>query len=125
MNLDDAVRLGTSLRRIDPALLKNGAASAWFKGGEPYFDVFLELAPATGTIEWFQVTLRGRSLTWRPGQRLQTGSTDEYQLSTGLPQSKTIADDSQVDAELVQLVRALLGAQPNEPLLCAARDLLG
>ncbi len=125
MNIDEAIHLGTGLRRIDPALLKHGHTSVWFKGAEPYFDVFLELAPTTGAIEWFQVTLRGRSVTWRSGQPLQTGTTSERQLNAGAPQSTTIIVDACINAEFVKVVHALLGAQHEQLLLRSAHNLLG
>ena len=123
MNTNDAVRLGSSLRRIDPALLKNGDVSVWFKGAEPYLDVFLELSP-TGSIEWLQVTVRGRSLTWGRQHTLRMGRTNELHVSAGVPQSKTLVDDAVVDAAFAHVVVALLGAQPHEPLLCAAGTLV-
>ncbi|HEY9706580.1 MAG TPA: hypothetical protein V6D48_00075, partial [Oculatellaceae cyanobacterium] len=47
MDQYEIATLGASLRQIDQRLLtpakEEGATRVWYQGGEPYFDVFVEL----------------------------------------------------------------------------------
>ena len=121
--LDEAARLGATLRRIDSSLLKAPAGSVWFQGGEPYLDVFIELVGEE--IAWLQVTVRGRSLTWRKSSGVKTGRTNELVVDTGYASSKTLAEDQTLDAETLAFVRAMLGVLVSDPLIRRALDLLG
>lgn len=115
MDHEEISKLGASLRPINPKTLKPGRV--WFYGGEAYFDVFFELCE--GEIDWFQLTLRGRSLTWNARDRLiQTGSTNELVVPdvSYYPASKTIEDDQHPDTGFVNLAKAILQSRPEQPL---------
>lgn len=123
MDYDDVRKLGASLRPINPKTLKPGRI--WFYGGESYFDVFFELCE--DEIDWFQLTLRGRSLTWNARDRtIQTGSTNELVIPdvSYYPASKTIEDDQQPDKGFVNLAKAILQSRPDQPLFQKMLNLL-
>jgi hypothetical protein len=119
MDQDEITALGASLRPIDERLLtpaqEGGTRRVWYQGGEPYFDVFVELRQ--GKIEWFQFTLRGKSLSWRPrASGWQTGRTNEMRTDdlTFYPASKLIESDQQPDAELIELARSILQTRAGD-----------
>lgn len=129
-------QLGVSLRRIDRKLISHPAEGerirVWYQGGEPYFDLFVELREQQ--IEWFQLTLRGRSLSWQQqrdgsadlavrdgetGQSLwQTGVTNELQANDlhFYAASKTIQSDRQVNQTFLELAHAILKTRAGETL---------
>ncbi|WP_072620950.1 hypothetical protein [Spirulina major] len=121
MEQAEITALGQSLRKIDQTLLNReggaGIERVWYQGGEPYFDVFVE---RRGTeIEWFQVTLRGRSLSWyRKGDRWQTGTTNELRTDdvSFYPASKTIESDQHPDTRFFQLIQAILTTRSGDPI---------
>ena len=122
----DPAKLGGSLRRIDAGVLKgpvDGVERIWFQGGEPYFDVHVELDGA-GEIVWIQLSIRGRSITWDAATpKLVTGHTNERAIEdVAHPGSKMIRNDARADEELVRFAVAILSAREDEPLLgrCAA-----
>ncbi|MBD0361787.1 MAG: hypothetical protein ICV55_03230, partial [Coleofasciculus sp. C3-bin4] len=89
----------------------------WYQGGEPYFDVFVELRQ--NKIEWFQLTLRGKSISWNPQiSRLQTGMTNELRSDdvTFYPASKVIDKDRQLDWEFVEVVRSIFQTRAGEEI---------
>lgn len=120
MDQDEIKRLGASLRQIDPGILspaKEGITKVWYQGGEPYFDVVVELRH--GKIEWFQFTLRGKSISWKPGfSGLQTGKTNELQTDdlTFHPASKLIEHNNQKDHKFIEVAGAILQARADEPI---------
>lgn len=121
VDLREAAALGASLRRIDQDFMKSnsaaGATKVWYQGGEPYFDVFLELHGHE--IAWFQFTLRGKSLSWnRQQERLKTGKTNELDAAdfSFFAASKTVQDDPDLDLEFLALVKTILQARPEEAL---------
>jgi hypothetical protein len=120
MDQDEIKRLGASLRQIDPGILspaKEGITKVWYQGGEPYFDVVVELRH--GKIEWFQFTLRGKSISWKPGfLGLQTGKTNELQTDdlTFHPASKLIEHNNQKDHKFIELAGAILQTRADEPI---------
>jgi hypothetical protein len=64
-------------------------------------------------------------LTWKnDNAHVRTGTTNEFDIQAGMPQSKGISVDAQTDLEFVHVARALLGAQAHEPLLLAAQQAL-
>jgi len=120
MNHKEIVALGASLRQIDQKLLtpttKEDDTRVWYQGGEPYFDLFLELRQ--GKIEWFQLTLRGKSLSWNLQlNSWQTGTTNELHTDdlTFYPASKLIESNGQLDWEFIGLVRSILQTRAGEP----------
>ncbi|WP_008310566.1 hypothetical protein [Leptolyngbya sp. PCC 6406] len=125
MKLDEATiqTLGKSLSCINPELMKGDATGAserlWYQGNEPYFDIIVERSQ--DEITWFQITLRGRVLSWRSGQDyLQTGETDELDVSAeaaNYAASKTIRDGSETNWPLVKTVQAIVATRPEDPLL--------
>lgn len=120
MDQDEIKRLGASLRQIDPGILspaKEGITKVWYQGGEPYFDVVVELRH--GKIEWFQFTLRGKSISWKPGfSGLQTGKTNELQTDdlTFHPASKLIEHNNQEDHKFIEVAGAILQTRADEPI---------
>lgn len=120
MDQDEIKRLGASLRQIDPGILspaKEGITKVWYQGGEPYFDIVVELRH--GEIEWFQFTLRSKSISWQPKYSgLQTGKTNELNDNdlTFHPASKLIEQNNQQDDEFIGVARAILQTRANEPL---------
>ena len=121
MDRDEIAALGASLRLIDTRLLtpaqEEGTRRVWYQGGEPYFDVFVELRQ--GKIEWFQFTLRGQSLSWKPKTSgWQTGRTNEMRTDdiTFYPASKLIQSDKHPDNHLIELARLILVTRAGEEI---------
>jgi hypothetical protein len=121
MNRDKITALGASLRWIDQTLLsppkEEGAVRVWYQGGEPYFDVFVDLRD--DQIEWFQFTFRGKSLSWhKKRDRLQTGVTNELAVDdvTYFPASKVIENDTVPDADFIKLAHAILQSRAGEEI---------
>lgn len=119
MDQHEITALGASLRQIDRKLLSPtnaaGATRIWYQGGEPYFDVFVELR--NGKIEWFQFTLRGKSLSWNAALGgWQTGRTNEFRTDdvTFYPASKLIESDYQPDLMLINLAYSILKTRAGE-----------
>lgn len=122
MDQNEIAALGASLRRIEQKLLGparvNGTQRVWYQGGEPYFDVFLELRE--GEIEWFQFTLRGKSLSWNKKQSgWQTGDTNELKVDdiTFYPASKLIRNDNQTDYDFMEVAHSILKTRAGEEIL--------
>ena len=120
MAQDEITALGASLRQIDQRLLtptEAGATRVWYQGGEPYFDVFVELRQ--GKIEWFQFTLRGKSLSWNPQiSGWQTGITNELRTDdiAFYPASKLIESDKQPDLPFLKLAHSILQSRAGEEI---------
>jgi len=120
MNHQKITELGASLRQIDRKLLtpttQKDNTRVWYQGGEPYFDLFVELRQ--GKIEWFQFTLRGKSLSWKPQPySWQTGRTNELHNDdfTLYPASKLIESNRHLDWEFIELVHSILQTRAGEP----------
>jgi hypothetical protein len=120
-NAEEITLLGSSLRIIEPKLLKQsqheGIERIWLQGGEPYFDVFLELQH--NQIIWFQFTLRGKSVSWHSQQpTLQTGVTNELNIDdvSFYAASKTVANDAASDLEFINLVKSILDTRSEEEI---------
>ena len=121
MDQDEIAALGASLRQIDQRLLtpakQEDTTRVWYQGGEPYFDVFVDLRQ--GKIEWFQFTLRGKSISWNPQNSVwNTGATNEMRSddATFYPASKLIESDKQTDLTFIQLVRSILQTRAGEEI---------
>lgn len=118
MNQDEIIALGTSLRRISQKLLKTDPDShvtrIWYQGGEPYFDVFFDLQD--NQVIWFQLTLRGQSLTWRKSQSgLETGCTHEINTdATKYPASKLIETDKTTNCDFLQIATGIMKTRVDE-----------
>lgn len=128
LNHHEIASLGTSLRKIEQKLLKQkhteGKQKVWFQGEEPYFDVFLELEH--DEIVWFQLTLRGKSVSWdRKKQQLQTGMTNELSIydASFYAASKTIENDINTDNEFINLVKSILATRSEEAIFAKALEL--
>ncbi len=130
LNSEEITTLAFSLRSINPKLLATAKAEVsrvWYQGGEPYFDLFLELEGEK--INWFQFTLRGRSISWhrhRDGWR--TGSTNEQHESPHIqfqPASKLVQLDAQLDGEFIALVLAIVQVRQAEPIFAQLAKLFG
>lgn len=121
MDRDEIAALGASLRLIDQKLLtpakEKGATRIWYQGGEPYFDMFVELREEK--IEWFQFTLRGKAISWTSRiSSWQTGMTNEMRTDdiTFYPASKLIESEKQADSQFVEVVRAILQTRAGEEI---------
>lgn len=121
MEQDEIAALGTSLRLIDQRLLtptqEEDTTRIWYQGGEPYFDMFVELR--RGKIDWFQFTLRGQVISWNSQHSSwQTGMTNEKRTDdlTFYPASKVIESDKNPDAQFVELVRSILQTRAGEEI---------
>ncbi|MGQ4649172.1 hypothetical protein [Lyngbya aestuarii] len=121
MEQDEIEALGASLRKIDQRLLTQdkdeGTTRIWYQGGEPYFDVFVELHH--GKICWFQFTLRGKSISWNPrASSWQTGRTNELGTEdiNFYPASKLIEGDRQTDNAFLELAYSILQTRSGEEI---------
>lgn len=132
MKLDESTiaTLGTSLRAINPTLMKSAEGApakkrVWYQGNEPYFDVTIETLGHE--ITWFQITLRGKVISWRPPNYLHTGETDEMDVPPEVAYyaaSKTIRDGEQINWPLVKSIQAILAQRPDDPLLMKVNQAL-
>ncbi|MEP0859508.1 hypothetical protein [Trichocoleus sp. DQ-U1] len=120
MDRDEIAGLGASLRRINQKLLTSakgdGVERVWYQGGEPYFDLFIDLRK--DDIEWFQLTLRGKSLSWnRAGW--QTGITNEGIVNdiTFYPASKLIKTDNRPDFAFIELAYSILQTRAGDAIV--------
>ncbi|MEC4985170.1 MAG: hypothetical protein SAJ37_17435 [Oscillatoria sp. PMC 1068.18] len=118
---DEIVALGASLRRIDPKILTpendQQGMRVWYQGGEPYFDLFIEMRE--DRIEWFQFTLRGKSICWSAKEsKWHTGSTNEMEVDdvSFYPASKIVESDRYFDHDLVELVHKIISTRAGEPI---------
>ncbi len=121
MAQDEIAALGASLRQIDQRLLTptkdKDTTRVWYQGGEPYFDVFVELHQ--GKIQWFQFTLRGKSLSWNPRiSGWQTGITNELRTDDIVfySASKLIEGDKQADSGFIALAYSILQTRAGEEI---------
>ncbi|MBF2035614.1 MAG: hypothetical protein IGR92_09055 [Leptolyngbyaceae cyanobacterium T60_A2020_046] len=134
MNLDPTTTqtLGASLRPINPSWMKaeqdeDGTHQRlWYQGREPYFDVIIE---KTGdTITWFQITLRGRIVSWhKTRSHLLTGETEELDVPPEIAYyaaTKGVRDSASVNWSLVKTFQAILAAQAEDPTLSQLAALL-
>ncbi|MGK7929150.1 MAG: hypothetical protein AB4290_28585 [Spirulina sp.] len=120
--------LGHSLRQIDRKLLSHdrgaGIERIWYQGGEPYFDLFIDWRD--DEIEWFQLTLRGRSISWhRQNRQWQTGNTNEFRCDdiTFYAASKIVESDRFPDREFFELAGAIVRTRTGEVLFDKLFDL--
>lgn len=121
MQYTDIQSLGRSLRPIDRKLLDRdreaGKERIWYQGGEPYFDLFVDLRH--DEIEWFQLTLRGQSISWHcQNRQWQTGKTNEFRSDdiTFYSASKIVENDRECDREFFDLAREIVGTRRGEAL---------
>ncbi len=121
MDQDEIAALGASLRQIDQRLLtpgkEEGITRVWYQGGEPYFDVFVELRQ--GKIEWLQFTLRGKSISWnRQICGWQTGTTNEMRADdiSFYSASKLIESDKRPDSQFIELARSIVSTRAGEEI---------
>ena len=132
MQLDESAiaSLSASLRAINPNLMKSAEGTpdkrrVWYQGNEPYFDVTIETLEKE--ITWFQVTLRGKVISWRPPDHLQTGETDELDVPPEVAYyaaSKTIRDGEKINWALVKSIQAIMAQRPDDDLLTQVSDIL-
>lgn len=122
MNNDEIMALGASLRLINQRLLSQDTSErdttrVWYQGGEPYFDLFVELCQ--DNIQWFQFTWRGHSISWNTKSSCwYTGKTNELRTddSTFYPSSKLIEGDKQPDLAFIELAHAILQTRAGEEI---------
>lgn len=114
--------LGASLRRINQRLLKARSnekeiVKVWYQGGEPYFDLFVELQDQQ--VKWLQFTLRGRSMWWNEQlRRWETGRTNEMQNDENSfhPASAIIEPDPEANVPFVKLTQEILSTRAGEEI---------
>ncbi|QYX33630.1 hypothetical protein [Sphaerospermopsis torques-reginae] len=121
LDKNEIASLGASLRAIEPRILKPcdhaDTVRIWLQGGEPYFDIFLELKKEE--IIWFQFTLRGKSLSWCSNNtEFQTGITNELMIDdvSFYAASKIINNDDIYDWEFINLVKSILETRADEEI---------
>lgn len=126
LDKNEIASLGASLREIAPKLLKpssqEGTIRIWYQGGEPYFDLFVELNH-NYEITWFQFTLRGKSLSWCINTPIfKTGITNELNIDdvSFYSASKTVENDSDSDREFIDLVKSILQTRKDEEIFVKA-----
>jgi len=119
MDRNEIEALGASLRRINQKLLRPDETSQrtriWYQGGEPYFDLFVE--EDAGKVVWFQLTLRGRSISCnQQTSHIKTGSTNELRVddTSFYPASKTIETDRNPDAIFIETIREMFRTRAGE-----------
>ena len=118
-DLQKAAELGRALRRVRDSIIKQDPTGRtkriWFQGPEPYLDALFEVCD--GTLGWFQVTLRGRSLTFDPVRGcIVTGHTNELAVDEPLaPASKVVCADAGQERRRApeQAARAVLKVEQN------------
>jgi len=124
---EEIIRLAATLRAVNPAFLRKspGRSRRWYQGGEAYFEIFADLDD-DGRLCWFQLTFRGRSLTWdQRRDRLVTGRTDELDSRpVHHPASPLLALTDDLDDPLVDFARRLLECRPDDEVLGQAREVL-
>jgi hypothetical protein len=125
LNKDEIIKLAASLHRIEQRVLKQsskeGVIRIWYQGEEPYFDIFFDVKD--DAIIWFQLTLRGKSLSWDSrGKRFQTGATNELLIDdvSFYAASKTIEADRTVDGEFIEVVKLILQSRSEEAIFSQA-----
>ncbi len=122
MERNEIDSLGASLRRINQKLLKTKLSQKeitkiWYQGGEPYFDLFVELQDQQ--IKWLQFTLRGRSMWWNEQlQKWETGRTNEMQTdeTNFYPASAIITPDIELNVAFIKLTQAILQTRTGEDI---------
>lgn len=121
MQPNEIQTLAYSLRSIDRKLLNHdreaGRERIWYQGGEAYFDLFVDMR--NDEIEWFQLTLRGRSISWHCRDRQwQTGKTNEFRSDdiTFYAASKTVESDRFPDREFFDLAGEIVETRKGEAL---------
>jgi hypothetical protein len=123
-SMEEAARLGATLRRIDPSLMKGSGREVWLQGGEPYLDVFIQL-DEEGAPSWVQVTARGRAMTWDAATgALRTGHTTEKTVRHGYPSAHEVHYDTALDTAVVAFLRVMLSAKATEPVVQQALFLM-
>ncbi|MGB3695497.1 MAG: hypothetical protein WA865_12870 [Spirulinaceae cyanobacterium] len=122
MERNEIDALGSSLRRINQKLLKTKVnekevVKVWYQGGEPYFDLFVELQEQQ--VKWLQFTLRGYSLWWNEQrQRWETGKTNEMQTEENhlYPTSAIITPDVKLNVPFLELTQEILKTRTGEEI---------
>jgi hypothetical protein len=96
-----------------------GGQSLWYRGEERYFDFLLEV-DADGALAWFELTIRGWSLSWDSRRRRPiTGRTEDY-AQGAQPMSKLVTAGRTVDQEMVEFARQLFRCRAEESAFALA-----
>lgn len=97
-DVDEARALGEALVAVSADLLKPvpGIKRRWFKGGEPYLTLTVDEDEAG--LVFVEVCVRGRFVRRRRGSHVETGHTDELELTAGgMPRARLEAIDERTD----------------------------
>jgi hypothetical protein len=125
---EEARALAATLRKIAPAYVRQDpdrpGTRTRYCGDEPYFDVYLDVDD--GKPIWFQLTVRGLSVTWSPDGGTVTGKTNELAVADNpFPGSKILTDDRTRNATTIEIARAILDARAGEPHFAEVSKALG
>lgn len=126
----EASTLSASLRPINPNMMKpveeaTDKKRLWYQGKEPYFDVIVEMLD--DEVTWFQMTLRGKVVSWNPPNFVVTGETDELDVPPEVAYyaaSKTIRDGGLVDWDFVRFTQQIMAQRTEDPVLQKVSDRL-
>jgi hypothetical protein len=105
---DDAAALGKALVAVDAAMLRQvpGKHRRWWKGVEPCLAINLD--DVIGDLVFVEVCIRGRFARRHKDGPLETGHTDELELSPmGMPTSRMEQIDNE-RRDVVVVARAVL-----------------
>lgn len=107
--------LAGSLEKISQKQLKHQVVRHWFQGGEPYFDLFVNMLGEK--LVWFQFTYRGRSICWSEQDPvLRTGVTTDYAMNdvSFYSATKTVRLDEEIDQDFLGFSKAIFSARRAE-----------
>jgi hypothetical protein len=123
LTLDEAATVGSQLREVNDALLRQPAAgrARWWVSPERYVEVSV-VEDAEG-IAYIEVGLRERLARFVRGRGTTTSLTEELTLSQPAPASRLERAQASVDQGVLEVAVVLLTSS-NDQTLAAAADLL-
>lgn len=127
---DEVAELAYSLRLVHPRFVRRRPAGwrrYWYRGDEPYFDVFIDVDEEDGNqVRWFQFSYRGRFVTWDGDKDvMSTGLTNEFSADQmAFSSTKLLTMHAQGDGGFAGLVLDVLQHRTDSPPLLAARSRL-
>lgn len=114
-NSEKLTQLGQSVSETAARPSSPGYLSRWLHGPK-YTDIFVDVAPG-GEIDRIEVSFAGHFLLWQAGKPLLTGQTDELAVrDETVPQSRFVQEHDQSDERILNAVRVLVKAIPDQIL---------